>query len=98
MFAVLISMWSKGSPRVITCAIVCSAVLSFLVDPNLAQAKTCTQRHKGCVDACMRMGIGSSRSGGVTRPMPADVCEAHCIGWTTECKRTGCFSGDLKQE
>jgi hypothetical protein len=63
-----------------------------------AQARTCSQVHNGCVAKCMRLGIGAARKRGIPQPMPADVCQAHCIGWTNECKRTGCFNGDLHRE
>src|SRR5262249_1273803 len=49
-----------------------------------AQARTCSQVHNGCVAKCMRLGIGAARKRGIPQPMPADVCQAHCIGWTNE--------------
>jgi hypothetical protein len=79
--------------------IVTTLLLFVLVGSAIsAQAKTCTQVHNSCVSKCMRLGIGEARKRGVVQPMPADVCQAHCIGWTTDCKRTGCFNGDLHQE
>jgi hypothetical protein len=81
-------------------AIVASAIVLFLISVIApAQASnSCTERYNSCVQICMRDGIGASRRSGVSRPMPADVCQAHCIGWATECKSTGCFNGDLRQE
>ena len=74
-------------------------LLSAMPISSVWAARSCTERYNNCVSHCMTLGIGKSRrGGGITRPMPADVCHAHCIGWATECKKTGCFNGDLKQE
>src|SRR5262245_20284730 len=75
-------------------------IASLLLLPALPvqAARTCSQVHNGCVSKCMTLGIGRARKIGIAQPMPADVCRAHCIGWTTECKKTGCFNGDLHQE
>lgn len=91
-----------NSPAIVAAAIVIfllSAIPSNISVVTVAQAaRTCSQVYDGCVSKCMRLGIGSSRKGGPTRPMPADACHAHCIGWATDCKSTGCFNGDLHKE
>ncbi len=82
--------------------LVAATVLAFTVVAisaiGDAQARTCTQRYNRCVSVCETAGIGRSRKGGITRPMPAEVCRAHCGGWANECRKTGCFNGDLRKE
>jgi hypothetical protein len=82
----------RGGPAVVL------AIAILLGTCESTRARTCSQVHQACVSKCMRLGIGASRRSGVSRPMSHEACEAHCIGWTSECKKTGCFNGDLHQE
>lgn len=88
-----------GNIAMRTPAAIATAFLSAcVVLPTAAQARSCTQRYNRCVSVCMTSGIGPSRGGGITRPMSADVCHAHCGDWAKDCRQTGCFNGDLRKE
>jgi len=87
---------AASPPRSVLLAVVLACLLAGY--DAASAARSCSQVHDGCVAKCMRFGIGKSRTGGISRPMPADACEAHCAGWTAECVKSGCFNGDLHIE
>ena len=80
--------------RIVLIAVAMAAPVLIAETYTARAADSCSGQYETCFSMCEKYGFGRNRADH-PRPQSSETCHNHCIGWKTECLRTGCWNGDL---